>query len=139
MHLAFRLTILTLIAAWGGSAAAAESFEILKPGDRELACPAIAAEVNTLNTAAAKRQEAAQAKAKRAESGRKLLGFAANAAPMLAGRAGSLGGMYAAQAAASAMQQGQMNPMTQPAMDAAPAPELARVEHLTQIYNEKGC
>jgi hypothetical protein len=161
------LTVLGLAAA--APVGAAEPFEVLRPGDQALACQDLASEVNALNAAVADRAKAAQAKAKRAESGRKMLGFAASAMsgamPALAARANSPLGSAAAQAAMSAVQQGQMasqmgqmgqmglmaqmgamGMMAGPGMgqaDVPPelpeAPEQARIDHLSRIFAQKAC
>ncbi len=134
-----QLTVLLLAVACVGNSSrayAVEPFQVLRPGDQDLACEDLASEVNKLSAAA-------QGKAKRAESGRKMLGFASGAMstalPLLGGR--GMGGGYAAQAAMSAMQQGQMaSQMSPPAESpAGPSPEQSRADHLQQIFVSKSC
>lgn len=135
--------------AYATAASSAEPFQVLRAGDREMACEALAAEVNTLTEAASKRQKAAEAKARRAEGGRKLLGFAAamsSALPALSYNANSPVAGYAAQAAMSAVQQGQMAAQMGQLTgsgdippETGEAPEQARIDHLTGIFNAKAC
>lgn len=135
-----QLTLGLLVAVCVGTSSqsyAAEPFQVLRPGDQDLACEDLASEVNRLTAAA-------QAKAKRADSGRKMMGFASgamsSALPLLGGGRG-MGGSYAAQAAMSAMQQGQMaSQMNQPTeAPAGPSPEQSRADHLQQIFASKSC
>ncbi|MEW5684594.1 MAG: hypothetical protein AB1942_06725 [Pseudomonadota bacterium] len=132
--------------------------ELVQAGDNEMSCDALSAEMNTLSTQQAKA-------AKRAESGRKFLGFAATAlqaaSPLLSGGGGGGQSGYIAQQAlgavqAQAMQQqmqqqmmGQMSQMGQLyggglADQAAPAKtdssvEAQRLARLTDMHAQKGC
>ena len=128
-----------------------KTVELVQPGDAEMACDALAAEMNTLSTQQAKA-------AKRAESGRKFLGFAATAlqaaSPLLSGGGGGGQSGYIAQQAlgavqAQAMQQQMMGQMAQAygggfADQAAPAKdetsvEAQRLARLTEMHAQKGC
>lgn len=139
-------TVATFLLA--GSAAAAT--DLVQPGDGEKSCAALAAEINTLSASEAKA-------AKRADSGRKLLGFAATAlqvaAPLLGGSKGAGGGDYAAQQALGAIQAQAMQQQAQQQVSGAygallgapPAPEpvasvgAQRLAHLKGIYGGKAC
>ena len=132
-----------------------KTVELVQPGDAEMACDALAAEMNTLSTQQAKA-------AKRAESGRKFLGFAATAlqaaSPLLSGGGGGGQSGYIAQQALGAvqaqamqqqMQQQMMGQMAQAygggfADQAAPAKdetsvEAQRLARLTEMHAQKGC
>ena len=142
--------------------AQAAPLDLVQPGDAETSCEALAAEMNTLSSAKAKA-------AKRADSGRKLLGFAATAL-QVAGSSGLLGkgggggqGNYMAQQALGSLQaqaqQQQMMAAQQQMMAglgglgagldpsaAAPAPapadtsvEAQRLARLTDLHATKGC
>jgi len=132
--------------------ALAAPVELVKAGDAEMSCQAVAAEMNALSAQKAKA-------AKRAESGRKLLSFATTALQVAS--SGGMGGMggggnqsgYIAQQAlgalqAQAMQQQMMGAAGQgfgaftdpaaapPADDSVEAQRLAR---LNDLHAQKGC
>lgn len=128
--------------------AAAET-DLFQPGDSEKSCAVLAAEINTLSANESKA-------AKRADSGRKLLGFAATAlqvaAPLLSGSKAAGGGDYAAQQALGAIQAQAMQQQAQQQMSGAygallgaPTPEPAasvgaqRLARLKGIYGGKAC
>jgi hypothetical protein len=102
----FRMTRIAcgaLVALATAPTVRAAPIELVQAGDAEMTCPALAAEMNALSAARAKA-------AKRAESGRKLLGFASTAL-QIAGSSGVLGkgggggqGNYAAQQALGSLQ-----------------------------------
>lgn len=142
--------------------AQAAPLELVQPGDAEKSCEALASEMNALSSARAKA-------AKRADSGRKLLGFAATALQVasssgLLGKGGGGGdSSYMAQQAlgslqAQAQQQQMMGAQQQmmaglgglgagldPAASAlAPTPadtsiEAQRLARLTDLHADKGC
>lgn len=106
-----------------------------RPGDMTLSCEALAAEASQIETAQARR-------AQRAESGRKLMGFAGAAfnaaAPSLMARAGTGSGAIAAQTVVGAIQSGALS---QPASEAEPpaSPEAVRLERVHAMLAERGC
>lgn len=141
--------------ASGGLAHAQDEVQLIQPGDSVMSCKALAAEINALSSAQAKA-------AKRAESGKKFLGFASTAlqvaGPMLSGGMGKLGGdggmgaMMAQQAMgqmqAQAMQQqvgmGLTGPMgggygAEPPADADNSVQGQRVARLNGLHAQKGC
>lgn len=149
--------LLAALASGGVAEAQASAIQVIQPGDPELSCEALATQINTLSADQAKA-------AKRAASGRKLLGFATTAlqvaGPMLSsglakgGGDGGMGAMMAQQAMgqmqAQAMQQ-QMGAMgALGAMGggygAAPAEgdergslESQRLARLNHLHAQKGC
>lgn len=133
------------------AAAPAARVELVQPGDADMSCAALTAEINQL---AAGRAKAAS----RAAAGRKVFGFASTAfqvaAPMMTGGLiggfGGLGGggmmtSILGQAASSAVQQGVMQASVRgaPAAPAADANdtsiEAQRIQRLTAMLQTKGC
>lgn len=126
--------IAILAAALAACAAPALAQGAARPGDMTLSCEALVAEHGKLEAAEVKR-------AQRAESGRRLAGFAGAAinaaAPSLLARAGSGTGGLAAQGLMGALQSGAMS---QPADEpAAASPEALRLEHVSTMMTERGC
>ncbi|WP_156467348.1 MULTISPECIES: hypothetical protein [unclassified Phenylobacterium] len=130
---------------------------VVEAGDSQKTCAILADEINTLSASEAKA-------ARRAESGRKFLGFAGAAlqaaAPLLSsGKLGGGQGGYAAQQALGAIQQQAMQQQQQqmqqqlaqaygampgmsatPGTDAAPAtPGSQRLAHLKGLFADKDC
>ncbi len=143
------------------SAVRAAEPAVVEAGDSQKTCAVLTEEINTLSASEAKA-------ARRAESGRKFLGFAGAAlqaaAPLLSsGKLGGGQGGYAAQQALGAIQQQAMQQQQQqmqaqmqqqlaqaygamPGMSAAPEVEAApvtpggqRLAHLKGLFAEKGC
>lgn len=145
-----------LLALASVTAAQAAPLELVQSGDAEMTCPALSSEINTLSAAKAKA-------AKRAESGRKLLGFASTALQIasssgaLGGKGGGFGagnqsGYIAQQALGSIQAQAMQQQMTQgfgglggfdPSGATAPAAdtsiEAQRLARLTDLHAQKGC
>ncbi|ODT87175.1 MAG: hypothetical protein ABS78_13195 [Phenylobacterium sp. SCN 70-31] len=78
-----RLACGVLVALLATASASADTVELVRAGDADMSCQALADEMNALSSAKAKA-------AKRAESGRKLLGFASTAL-QIASSSGVLG------------------------------------------------
>jgi hypothetical protein len=100
-----------------------------------MSCEAMASEINQLEDARTRR-------ARRAESGRKLMGFAGAAfnaaAPSLMARAGSGQGAVVAQTVMGAVQSGALSqPMAED--EPAPSPEDRRLERVNSLFVERGC
>ena len=148
-RLAAALPLLMLVAAPAGAKdAAAAPVQLLQPGDAQLTCGALAAQINTLALA-----EAAPAKPKKRGFGvgslTKVLGAAA---PML-GPLGGMGGMGGGgigggliNGALGALQSGATDAQISSGMDAAaaaiPAPqsvEAQRKARLMGFFTQKGC
>lgn len=147
-----------LLALASVTAAQATPVELVQSGDAEMTCTALGAEMNTLSAAKAKA-------AKRAESGRKILGFASTALQIasssgaLGGKGGGFGagnqsGYIAQQALGSIQAQAMQQQMTQgygagfggfdPSGSAAPAAsdtsiEAQRLARVTDLHAQKGC
>jgi hypothetical protein len=149
-----------LLALASVTTAQAATLELVQPGDADMTCQALSAEMNTLSAAKAKA-------ARRAESGRKLLGFASTALQIasssgaLGGRGGGLGagnqsGYIAQQALGSIQAQAMQQQMAQgygaglggfgPTGAAAPAApaadtsiEAQRLARLTDLHAQKSC
>lgn len=146
-----------LLALASVTGAQAAPLELVQSGDAEMTCQALSSEMNTLSAAKAKA-------AKRAESGRKILGFASTALQIasssgaLGGKGGGFGagnqsGYIAQQALGSIQAQAMQQQMAQgfgglggfdPSGSAAPAAtdtsiEAQRLARLTDLHAQKGC
>lgn len=147
-----RIACGVVLAAALGAPVHAASVELVQAGDAELSCQVLAAQINDLSADRAKA-------AKRAASGRKLLGFAATALQVASsgGFGGKLGagnqsGYIAQQALgalqAQAMQQQMMGAagqgfgadLDQPAQSPADTSvEAQRLARLNDLHARKGC
>ncbi len=161
MYPSSRLACGVLVALLATLSTSAGAVELVRAGDADMSCQALTDEMNVLSSAKAKA-------AKRAESGRKLLGFASTAL-QIASSTGALGkggvgggqsGYIAQQAFGSLQTQLQTQALQQQMMAGAPgfsafqaddgaaAPtgqavdasvETQRLTRLTDLHAQKGC
>jgi hypothetical protein len=145
-HIMRLLLVLSLAASAAAAPAAADgAFQVVRNGDAKLSCQALATETAALGEAVNAAQAKAEAKAKKAQTNRRLLGFAASAVsgalPAVAARGDSVVGYHVAQSAASAIQQqAQANAFGEaPGGLSQPIPEQARLDRLVALQSQKGC
>lgn len=127
-------------------------YQVLRTGDRQMTCEALANEANTLNAELMAEQEAAAKAAKKKKAGKGLMGGAAGGVMAGAARYGLARGMLggalsplAAQAAvavtdSTAAAAGRA--IAESGETDAPAtvsPKQQRMNHLLGIYREKAC
>jgi hypothetical protein len=127
-------------------------YQVLRTGDRQMTCEALAGEANTLNAELMAEQQEAAKKAKKAKAGKGIMGGAAGG--LMAGAAryglarGMVGGAFsplvaqAAVAATDATAIAAGNAIANSGDDGAPAtvsPKQQRMNHLLSLYREKQC
>ncbi len=127
-------------------------YQVLRTGDRQMTCEALAGEANTLNAELMTEQQEAAKKAKKAKAGKGIMGGAAGG--LMAGAAryglarGMVGGAFsplvaqAAVAATDATAVAAGNAIANSGDDGAPAtvsPKQQRMNHLLGLYREKQC
>ena len=143
-----------MMTASASTAAFAEEtpYQVLRAGDREMSCEALASEANGLNAKLMADQQAAAKKSQRSSTGRGLMGGLAGGVLGGAARYGLARGMVGgalcpvlaqglvavsdstSQAVGQAVANG-----GQDAPAATVTPEQQRMNHLLSIYKEKGC
>lgn len=145
----FSALTLAAVLACGGAAHAQSDVQLIQPGDGDMTCEALASEINTLSSAEAKA-------AKRAESGKKFMGFATAAlqvaGPMLSSGMGKMGGDFqGAMLAQQAMGQLQGQAMQQQmvglnnadgvvdASSAGSSIERQRLSRMKDLHARKRC
>jgi len=128
-------------------------YQVLRTGDRQMSCEALAAEANTLNAELMAEQQEAAKKAKKAKAGKGLMGGAAGGLMAGAARYGLARGMVggalsplvaqAAVAATDATAMAAGNAIANSGDEGAPAtvsPKQQRMNPLLRLYREKpGC
>jgi hypothetical protein len=127
-------------------------YQVLRTGDRQMSCEALAGEANTLNAELMAEQQEAAKKSRKAKAGKGIMGGAAGG--LLAGAAryglarGMMGGALSplvAQAAVAATDSTAMAAgaaIANSGDDGAPAtvsPKQQRMNHLLSLYREKQC
>ncbi len=127
-------------------------YQVLRTGDRQMSCEALAAEANTLNAELIAEQQDAARKAKKSKAGKGLMGGAAGGLMAGAARYGLARGMVggalsplvaqAAVAATDATAMAAGNAIANSGDEGAPAtvsPKQQRMNHLLGLYREKQC
>ena len=115
--------------------------EVVRPGDRQMTCPALAAEINVL----AQPQAAVATSAKpKKKGGLGFLRMLGSAVPMIGGVGGGIGGgvlSAAGSLAAEGQAEKQMDDAQSMAREAMAGPTAAqqRKERLIAIFEEKRC
>lgn len=127
-------------------------YQVLRTGDRQMSCEALAGEANTLNAELMAEQQEAAKKSRKAKAGKGIMGGAAGG--LMAGAAryglarGMMGGALSplvAQAAVAATDSTAMAAgaaIANSGDDGAPAtvsPKQQRMNHLLSLYREKQC
>lgn len=127
-------------------------YQVLRTGDRQMACEGLAAEANTLNAELMAEQQEAAKKSKRAKTGKGLMGGAAGGLMAGAARYGLARGMMggalsplmaqAAVAATDSTAAAAGAALASSGDDGAPttvSPKQQRMNHLLGLYREKQC
>lgn len=146
------LTTLLLTSALAGGASAGEPaaapYQVLRPGDKELSCEALATEINVLNAEVLDQNKKAERQAKSGRTSAMLSkgAFAglARGASMIGYGGGSpeaVAGFLASNVAASVAQQAASGPAmaAQPAAANQITPQQQRLGELTGIYRARPC
>jgi len=128
-------------------------YEVLRTGDKDMSCEALAAESNSLNAKLIADQQAAAKKARQGQAGRNMMGGLAGGVLGGAARYGLARGMIGG-AFSPALAQGLVAVTDHAAVSvgetmahagegdaAAPtvSPEQQRMNHLLSLYKDKGC
>lgn len=152
MSMRHALALALILAAGATSDLAAKPYEVVRVGDRDMACRPLADEINALTAKVADQQK--RADRKQAGGGRSAGILGRGLASGLAYGASSMAyGISARDALTSAAAQGAAEgisgmasaPGSQspppPPQPAAPVntPERQRLDHLSTIYKDKGC
>jgi hypothetical protein len=133
----FRSTLLLALVV-PSIAAAAKPYEVVRPGDSEMSCEQLTAEINTLNEAVRTAQQEQAQRENRNRMAKGVLGGLASAAPLLGGKlGGGLVTQYALSGALQGIQGAAAGPAT--AAPAAAPPEQQRLDHISEVFRNRPC
>ncbi|WP_269716134.1 hypothetical protein [Caulobacter sp. NIBR2454] len=131
--------------AWA-QAPAAEPFQVIRPGDRQMSCEVLIAEINGTNAQMASRRVAAMEQMMGAANRMVTSTMATSAATSLVGGVASMVPMGSTllNAAVKAKQAADVNNLTSQTMDAqrdlmSEGDVQARLDHLNRLYESKQC
>ena len=144
--------VLLIAGAAQAQAPEADAYQVLRTGDRDMTCEALASESNNLNATLMASQQAAAKQSQRSSTGRGLMGGLAGGVLGGAARYGLARGMMGG-AFSPALVQGlvAISDSTSHAVGSAVAnsgqqaaaptvmPEQQRMNHLLGLYKDKGC
>jgi hypothetical protein len=122
---------------------AAETFDVIRPGDSVMSCKALTAEINSLTRSVTKQRERAASRAAGRGGLRGLFGALAPVAiPVLSEVSAQNGGVVGstAESAGYAIQNAANSPTSQaPAAAPTPSLEQQRLDRLTRLHAAKPC
>lgn len=139
------LTILALTSSLAGAAYAGEPapYQVLRPGDGDLSCEALATEINALNAEVLAQNKQAKTGRTTAMLGKGAFAGLARGASMMgygSSSSGAFAGLLASNVAAGVAQQAATSAVTAgPAPASEITPQQQRLTELTAIYRGRPC